>query len=59
MVLGYRPGNQGIFNTADPSRYGALIKTLQNWLDRFDREDGTSDTVGRLLVRLARVMKLD
>ena len=56
---GYQPDRRGIFSPSDLHRYGPSIEALQKGMARICREDGHADTVGRLIVRLARILKLD
>ena len=56
---GYQASYGSIFGLEDFERYGALMAAIKRALDRFNREDGAADGVGRFVVRLARALKLD
>jgi hypothetical protein len=56
---GYRPDCHGIFGPADFNRYGPSIKALEKGLQKLRREDGPADSLGRVIIRLARVLRLD
>jgi hypothetical protein len=56
---GYQPANGSIFGPRDMELYGPSIAAINRGLDRSYREDGTAEGVGRYVVRLARVLKLD
>ena len=55
---GYQPGERSVFSFRDIQRYGPSITAIGRALDRMHREDGPPETVGRFVVRLARVLKL-
>ena len=55
---GYQPEQRGVFTFRDMERYGASIVAIGRALDRLHREDGPPEGVGRFVVRLARVLKL-
>ncbi len=55
---GYQPGQRGVFTSRDMERYGPSIVAIGRALDRLHREDGPPEGVGRFVVRLARVLKL-
>lgn len=56
---GYQPANGSIFGPRDMELYGPSIAAINRGLDRSYREDGAAEGVGRFVVRLARVLKLD
>ena len=56
---GYQPDAGSIFGVDEMDRYAPSITALKRVLDRNAREDGQAETVGRLIVRLARALKLD
>ena len=56
---GYQPANGSIFGPRDLQIYGPSIAAIIRGLDRSYREDGAAEGVGRFVVRLARVLKLD
>lgn len=56
---GYQPANGSIFGPRDMDLYGRSISAINRGLDRSYREDGAAEGVGRYVVRLARVLKLD
>jgi hypothetical protein len=56
---GYQPANGSIFGPRDMELYGPSIAAINRGLDRSYREDGVAEGVGRYVVRLARVLKLD
>ena len=56
---GYQPANGSIFGPRDMELYGQSIAAINRGLDRSYREDGAAEGVGRFVVRLARVLKLD
>jgi len=56
---GYQPANGSIFGARDMDLYGPSIAAINRGLDRSYREDGAAEGVGRFVVRLARVLKLD
>ncbi len=55
---GYQPGQRSVFTFRDMQRYGPSIVAIGRALDRMHREDGPAEGVGRFVVRLARVLKL-
>ena len=56
---GYQPANGSIFERRDMERFGPSIAAVGGGLVRCYREDGGGDGVGRFVVRIARVLKLD
>ena len=56
---GYRPEHREAFGAADLARHGPSIAAIERGLDRLHGSDGPAETVGRFVVRLARVLKLD
>ena len=56
---GYQPDRGTIFTAEDLRRYAPSIQAVQKGRAKFGREDGPADSIGRLIVRLARVLKLD
>ena len=56
---GYQPTNGSIFGPRDVELYGPSIAAINRGLDRSYREDGAAEGIGRYVVRLARVLKLD
>ena len=56
---GYQPDTGSIFGADELDRYGPSITAVRRALDRQAREDGPAETVGRLIVRTARAVKLD
>jgi len=56
---GYQPSSVSIFGARDMELYGSSIAAIDRAMDRLYREDGPTEGVGRFVVRLARVLKLD
>ncbi len=56
---GYQPSDGSIFTARDMELYGTSIAAIGRAMDRLYREDGPTEGVGRFVVRLARVLKLD
>ena len=55
---GYQPEQRSVFTFRDMQRYGPSIAAIGRALERMHREDGPPEGVGRFVVRLARVLKL-
>lgn len=55
---GYMPEQRSVFTLRDMERYGPSMAAIGRALDRMHREDGPPEGVGRFVVRLARVLKL-
>ncbi len=56
---GYQPESGSIFGARDMERFGPSLKMIKRGLDRMHHEDGPPEGIGRFMVRLARVLKLD
>ncbi len=55
---GYLPEQRSVFTFRDMGRYAPSIVAIGRALGRMHREDGPPEGVGRFVVRLARVLKL-
>ncbi len=56
---GYQPSAGSILTARDMELYGPSLAAIGRAMDRLYREDGPTEGVGRFVVRLARVLKLD
>ncbi len=56
---GYQPSDGSVFTTRDMDLYAPSLAAIGRAMDRLYREDGPTEGVGRFVVRLARVLKLD
>ncbi len=56
---GYQPEQGSIFTARDVELYGPSIAAIKRGLDRLLIEDGPTEAVGRFVVRLAGILKLD
>lgn len=55
---GYQPERAGMFSARDLALYGASITAIERALGRLQRADGPAGTIGRFVVRLARVLRV-
>ena len=56
---GYAGNQSGLFTADDLARYGKSIAAIERGLRRAAETDGEADSVGRLVVRLARMLRID
>lgn len=56
---GYSPARSGMFTAEDLDRYAGSISAMRRALRRIREEDGTSESVGRHVIRLARILRVD
>lgn len=56
---GYSAAHSSMFSPDDLARYGKSITAVERRLQRFYEQDGPADSVGRFVVRLARILKID
>ncbi len=56
---GYQPSSGSIFTARDLGHCARSITIIDRALTRMEREDGPAGSVGRFVVRLARILKLD
>ena len=56
---GYRPARGEAFTADDMTRYGSSIAAIERATTRLHEQDGPVGSIGRYVVRLARVLKLD
>ena len=48
-----------MFTTEDLDRYASSISAMRRALRRICEEDGTPESVGRYVIRLARILRVD
>jgi hypothetical protein len=58
-LWGFHPQRRDIFTMSDFHAYGTSIRHIEQQLDKIRRADGPADSDGRLIVRLARILRLD
>jgi len=58
-LWGYRPQHRDVFTMKDLSAFGASISLIERQLEKMRRADGPADSDGRLIVRFARILRLD
>lgn len=56
---GYAASQSGMFTAGDVARYSKSIAAIERGLQRFAETDGAAESVGRFLVRLARLLRID
>ncbi len=56
---GYRPARGEAFTVDDMTRNGSSIAAIDRGLTRLHEQDGPVGSIGRYVVRLARVLRLD
>lgn len=56
---GYATSQSGLFTGADVARYSKSIAAIERGLQRFAETDGAPESVGRFVVRLARLLRID
>ena len=56
---GYAGNQSGLFTADDLARYGKSIAAIERGLRRAAETDGETDSVGHLVVRLARILRID
>lgn len=56
---GYRPARGDVFTADDITRTGPSFAAIERGMTRLHEQDGPVGSIGRYVVRLARVLKLD
>lgn len=56
---GYATTQSSMFTAGDVARYGKSIAAIERGLHRVAETDGRADSVGRFVVRLARLLRVD
>ena len=56
---GYAAAQSNLFTAADVARYTKSINAIERGLKRFEDTDGAAESVGRFVVRLARLLRID